>query len=315
MNIETQNAVEDNEAVSFEVEEENSTEQTTEIPVVEKEETRTNVQEKEVSAQEDELTDYSDNVKKRINQLTAKRKQALEEAQAALQYAQQQKSENENLKKRLNDLDQGYINEYGTRVESQNDQAKRLFKEAYDSGDSEKMAEAQDVLAKLAIEKERLRIQKARSEQNVAQQQQQEQQAQQQAQQQPQQPPKVEDLDPKLQTWMKSNNWFGTDMVMTGAAQGLHQQLVGSEGFDPTSDDYYAEIDKRMKESFPNKFQEKRQNAQTVAPATSNGRSVKSGRKKTVELSPGQVAFAKKMNIPLERYAKEVAKLEAGRQS
>ena len=112
---------------------------------------------------------------------------------------------------------------------------------------------------------------------------------------------------------MKDNKWFGADMVMTGAAQGLHQQLVGSEGFDPTSDEYYAEIDKRMKDSFPNKFQDKRQNAQAVAPATSNGRSVKSGRKKTVELTPGQVAFAKKMNIPLDRYAKEVVKLEAGR--
>jgi len=108
---------------------------------------------------------------------------------------------------------------------------------------------------------------------------------------------------------MKSNTWFGTDMVMTGAAQGLHQQLVGSEGFDPTSDDYYAEIDKRMKDNFPNKFQEKRQNVQAVAPATSSGQ-VKSGRKKTVQLSPGQVAFANKMNIPLERYAKEVAKIE-----
>ena len=124
-----------------------------------------------------------------------------------------------------------------------------------------------------------------------------------------QQAPKVEDLDPKLQTWMKNNEWFGSDMIMTGAAQGLHQQLVGSEGFDPTSDDYYAEIDKRMRDSFPNKFQDKRQNVQAVAPATSSGQ-VKSGRKKTVQLTPGQVAFANKMNIPLERYAKEVAKIE-----
>jgi hypothetical protein len=96
---------------------------------------------------------------------------------------------------------------------------------------------------------------------------------------------------------------------MTRGAQAIHEQLVGSEGFDPTSDEYYAEIDKRMRQEFPHKFQAQRQNAQTVAPASS-GRSVKSGRKKTVELTPGQVAFAKKMNIPLERYAKEVAKLD-----
>ena len=309
MNIENQNAVEENEVVSVDVEETEQQTSQSEIPVVpQKEEPRTDVQEKQTSEQTDELEDYSENVKKRINQLTAKRKQALEEADAAMQYAQQQKKENDQLKQQLSNLDKGYISEYGTRVESQTDQAKKLFKEAYEAGDSEKMAEAQDVMAKLAIEKERLRIQKARSEQEV--------QPQQKQQHQPpkrQQAPKVEDLDPKLQNWMKSNTWFGSDMVMTGAAQGLHQQLVGSEGFDPTSDEYYAEIDKRMRDSFPNKFQDKRQNAQAVAPATSNGRSVKSGRKKTVELSPGQVAFAKKMNIPLERYAKEVAKIESRR--
>ena len=304
MNVENQNAVEENEVVAIDVEETNNQTTTSEIPTVpEKEETRTNVQEKE---QSDELEDYSENVKKRIIQLTSKRKQALEEADAAMQFAQQQKKENEELKQKLSNLDKGYITEYGTRVETQTDQAKKLFKEAYEAGDSEKMAEAQDVMAKLAIEKERLRIQKARAEQEV-------QQPQPEQTSQRQQAPKVEDLDPKLQTWMKSNTWFGSDMVMTGAAQGLHQQLVGSEGYDPTSDEYYAEIDKRMRDSFPNKFQDKRQNAQAVAPATSNGRAVKSGRKKTVELSPGQVAFAKKMNIPLERYAKEVAKIESRR--
>ena len=309
MNIENQNAVEENEVVSVDVEETEQQTSQSEIPVVpQKEEPRTDVQEKQTSEQTDELEDYSENVKKRINQLTAKRKQALEEADAAMQYAQQQKKENDQLKQQLSNLDKGYISEYGTRVESQTDQAKKLFKEAYEAGDSEKMAEAQDVMAKLAIEKERLRIQKARSEQELQPQQKQQEQPPQR-----QQAPKVEDLDPKLQNWMKSNTWFGSDMVMTGAAQGLHQQLVGSEGFDPTSDEYYAEIDKRMRDSFPNKFQDKRQNAQAVAPATSNGRSIKSGRKKTVELSPGQVAFAKKMNIPLERYAKEVAKIESRR--
>jgi hypothetical protein len=308
MNIENQNAVEENEIVSVDVEEAEQQASQSEIPVVpEKETNRTDVQVDEKKEETDEHEQYSEKVQKRINQLTAQRKQALEEAQAAYQYAQQTKQENDNLNAKLTNLDKGYINEYGTRVESQTEQAKRLFKEAHEAGDSDKMAEAQDVLAKLAIEKERLRIQKARAEQEVQQPQQQEQVPQK------QQAPRVEDLDPKLQTWMKSNTWFGTDMVMTGAAQGLHQQLVGSEGFDPTSDEYYAEIDKRMRDSFPNKFQDKRQNVQAVAPATSNGRAVKSGRKKTVELSPGQVAFAKKMNIPLERYAKEVAKIESRR--
>ena len=191
MNVENQNAVEENEVVAIDVEETNNQTTTSEIPTVpEKEETRTNVQEKE---QSDELEDYSENVKKRINQLTAKRKQALEEADAAMQFAQQQKKENEELKQKLSNLDKGYITEYGTRVETQTDQAKKLFKEAYEAGDSEKMAEAQDVMAKLAIEKERLRIQKARAEQEV-------QQPQPEQTPQRQQAPKVEDLDPKLQT-------------------------------------------------------------------------------------------------------------------
>jgi DNA repair exonuclease SbcCD ATPase subunit len=254
-----------------------------------------------------ELENYSENVQKRINQLTAKRKQAIEEAEAAYQYAQQVQNQNEEMKRRLQELDQGYINEYGSRVESQLDQAKRLLKEARDIGDIDKEMEAQDLLARLAIERERLRVQKARQEQ--AAQQPQEQQAQMP---QRQQAPRQEDLDPKLQTWLgKNENWFGKDMVMTRGAQAIHETLVGAEGYDPTSDEYYAEIDRRMRREFPHKFQAQRQNAQAVAPA-STGRSVKSGRKKTVELTPGQVAFAKKMNIPLERYAKEVAKLEKG---
>ena len=123
--------------------------------------------------------------------------------------------------------------------------------------------------------------------------------------------PREQDLDPKLRSWMSKNeSWFNKDAVMTGGVKAIHDKFVGVEDYDPTSDEYYAEIDRRMRKEFPHKFQEQRQNAQTVAPASA-GRSVKSGRKKTVELTPGQVAFAKKMNIPLERYAKEVAKLDS----
>ena len=115
--------------------------------------------------------------------------------------------------------------------------------------------------------------------------------------------------DPKLKSWLSKNSWFGPDRVMTRGAQAVHEQLVLEEGFDPSTDEYYKEIDARMKKEFPHKFQEKRANVQAVTPAP-NGRSVKSGRKKSVQLSPGQVAFANKMRIPLETYAKEVAKLE-----
>ena len=257
-------------------------------------------------ASDEELENYSGNVQKRINQLTAKRKQAMEEAEAAYQYAQQIQQQNEQMKARLQKLDQGYTNEYGARVESQMDQAKKLIREARDVGDIDKETEAMSLLQRLAIEQERVRVQKQRSEQQVDV----PQEAPTQQPQQRQAIPREEDLDPKLRSWISKNeSWFNKDAVMTGGVKAIHEQLVGVEDYDPTSDEYYAEIDKRMRKEFPHKFQSQRQNAQAVAPASS-GRSVKSGRKKTVELTPGQVAFAKKMNIPLERYAKEVAKLD-----
>ena len=258
-------------------------------------------------ASDEELENYSGNVQKRINQLTAKRKQAMEEAEAAYQYAQQVQQQNEQMKARLQQLDQGYTNEYGARVESQMDQAKKLIREARDVGDIDKETEAMSLLQRLAIEQERVRVQKQRTEQQVDV----PQEAPAQQPQQKQAIPREEDLDPKLRSWMaKNESWFNKDAVMTGGVRAIHEQLVGVEDYDPTSDEYYAEIDRRMRKEFPHKFQEQRQNAQTVAPASA-GRSVKSGRKKTVELTPGQVAFAKKMNIPLERYAKEVAKLDS----
>ena len=258
-------------------------------------------------ASDEELESYSGNVQKRINQLTAKRKQAMEEAEAAYQYAQQVQQQNEQMKARLQQLDQGYTNEYGARVDSQMEQAKKLLREARDVGDIDKETEAVSLLQRLAIEQERVRVQKQRTEQQFAVQQE----APAQQPQQRQAVPREEDLDPKLRSWMaKNESWFNKDAVMTGGVKAIHEQLVGVEDYDPTSDEYYAEIDRRMRVEFPHKFQSQRQNAQAVAPASS-GRSIKSGRKKTVELTPGQVAFAKKMNIPLERYAKEVAKLDS----
>ena len=267
-------------------------------PVVEKEEERTNVRTQE---SDDELDEYSENVQKRINQLTAKRKQALEEADAAYKYAEQQKKQNEELQKKLEQLNTGYTSEFSNRIEAQSEQAKKLYKEAFDAGDAEKMSEATKLMGKLAIEDERLRLQKLRTENAGAEK----------NEGQPQTPqreaPQNQEIDPKLQSWLDKNTWFAKDMVMTRGAQALHEIVVG-EGFDPSTDDYYNEIDKRLRVEFPQKFQSDRKVAQTVAPA--NGKAVTSGRKKQIELTPGQVAFAKKMRIPLEQYAKEVAKIE-----
>jgi len=270
--------------------------------VVEKEEERTNVR---TEQSDDELDEYSENVQKRINQLTAKRKQALEEADAAYRYAEDQKKQNEELQKQLQQLNSGYTSEFGNRIEAQSAQAKKLYKEAFDAGDAEKMSEASDLMAKLAIENERLRIQKLRTENagtkaNEGQSKENQPQA--------RQAQEKQELDPKLQAWLNKNTWFGQDMVMSRGAQAIHEQIVSVDGFDPSTDEYYKEIDKRMRIEFPHKFQSDRKVAQTVAPA--NGKAVSSGRKKQIELTPGQVAFAKKMRIPLEQYAKEVAKIE-----
>lgn len=261
------------------------------------EKTRTNVQD------DDELDQYSENVQKRIRKLTAARRQAEEEASAAVQYIQQVQAQNEEYKKRLSTVNTGYMSEYEGRISSQESQAKRALTEAYEAGDYDKVADAQQAISQIAIEKERLRVQKSRSQAQSVQQQQVPQQ-----QQQPQ--PRQQQRDPKLESWIGKNKWFGQDKVMTGAARAIHEALVAEEGYDPTSDEYYAEIDKRMRREMPQKFQGDKKNVQSVTPAGSGNRSLKSGRKKQVELNPGQVRLAERLGVPLDKYAAQVAKLE-----
>ncbi len=261
------------------------------------EKTRTNVQD------DDELDQYSENVQKRIRKLTAARRQAEEEASAAVQYIQQVQAQNEEYKKRLSTVNTGYMSEYEGRISSQEAQAKRALTEAYEAGDYDKVADAQQAISQIAIEKERLRVQKSRSQAQSVQQQQVPQQ-----QQQPQ--PRQQQRDPKLESWIGKNKWFGQDKIMTGAARTIHETLVAEEGYDPTSDEYYAEIDKRMRREMPQKFQGDKKNVQSVTPAGSGNRSLKSGRKKQVELNPGQVRLAERLGVPLDKYAAQVAKLE-----
>ena len=272
-------------------------------------ESRTNVRNK--SSGDDELDNYSDSVKRRINQLTAKRKQASEEAQAAYEYADKIQKENESMKTRLQQVSAGYNSEAEGRLKAQEAQATRAYAEASEAGDYDRAAKAQQALAQIAVAKDKVRSQKSQLERQGQQQnaqRQQQTQAPQQPQQQQQQAAPARDR--KLDGWLDKNSWFGSDRIMTRTAQAIHETLVLEEDYDPTSDDYYKEIDSRMRKEMPQKFKEKRSNAQTVAPASGNGRSVKSGRKKSVELSPGQVAFAKKMRIPLDKYAREVAKID-----
>ena len=198
------------------------------------------------------------------------------------------------------------MSEYEGRVTTQEAQAKRALAEAHEAGDYEKLADAQTAISQIAIEKERLRLQKQRSEQQAKEYAAQQEQAQQQPRQQAPQPQR----DPKLESWLEKNKWFGSDKVMTGAARAIHETLVAEEGYNPTTDEYYAEIDRRMRSEMPNKFASNKKNVQSVTPSGNGSRSLVNGRKKQVDLNPGQVALANKLKIPLEKYAAEVAKLE-----
>ena len=256
----------------------------------------------EVAPQEEELEEYSAGVKKRIGDLTHKWREAERQQQTAVQFAENVRRENENLKQRLDNLDKGYQEEFGERVSSQLNSAKKLLKEAHESGDVDKIVDAQEALSNLSLEKTKL----ARAQKEVAEQPQQPQQPVAQPQQPVAQP--TAQPDPKAQSWAEKNDWFGNDEVMTYAAFGVHRRLIEDEGFDPQSDEYYAEIDKRMASEFPHKFGQKTQSnggSRKVASAEASASRNKSGRK-TVRLTPSQVAIAKRLNVPLEEYAKYV---------
>jgi len=299
------------EAQEQEVEEVTSVEIEDDSEVIEESSEEQQASSDEDSDDEQELRDYeSPNKKKkdpqrRIKHLTALRKKAEEEAAAAVEYAQQVKAQNDEYKKRLSTLDKGYMSEYEGRVTTQEAQAKRALAEAHEAGDYEKLADAQSAISQIAIEKERLRLQKQRSQQQAQEYAAQQEQVQQQPRQQAPQPQR----DPKLESWLEKNKWFGQDKVMTGAARAIHETLVAEEGYAPTTDEYYSEIDRRMRSEMPNKFASGKKNVQSVTPSGNGTRSLVNGRKKQVDLNPGQVALASKLGIPLEKYAQEVQKL------
>jgi len=253
----------------------------------------------------DELETYSKGVQKRISRLTEKYRKEERDRQEAVRVAQQLLQEKQQLEGRLKQLDSGYLNEYGARIEAQVTSARRNYKDAYDAGDTDKMIEAQEALARATSDKDRYEIAKQRADQRLQAPEQQQTQQQYVPQQQQQQAAPA--VDQKAQGWAEKNTWFGQDEVMTYAAFGVHRRLVEEEGFDPQSDEYYSEIDRRMRSEFPNKLKvEKRSGNSQVAPAGSSAsRSTKSGRR-TVKLSPSQIAIAKKLNVPLEEYAKYV---------
>ena len=251
------------------------------------------------TANEDELDEYSSGVKSRINELTKRFREEERQKQSAIEYAENIQKENADLKSRMEALDKNYLEQFESRVSSELETAKRVLKEAHETGDIDKLVEAQEALAELTLQKTTAKSSKEASV--VAEREEQP------APQAAPQPAPQQAVDPKAEKWAKENEWFGQDEVMTYAAFGIHRRMVEDEGFDPTSDEYYAEIDNRLRTEFPNKFDSKAKSngGRKVASAESSASRKKSGRK-TVRLTPSQVAIAKRLNVPLEEYAKYV---------
>jgi len=262
-------------------------------------ETESEETEQKADNDDDELASYSESVQRRIRTLTGKYREEERQRQAALEYAEGVKKQNEELQARLNKLDESYVGEFGTRLESQVIAAKEAYKKAYDEGDADAMFEAQQNISRLALEQAKYDQIKERGQQQV-----------QQPVEAPQAAPRQQapaKPDPKAEAWASRNEWFGADQTMTYAAFGIHRQLIEDEGFDPTSDEYYTELDRRVRTEFPHKFKEAVRDAgPRVASAESTAsKSSKKGRR-TVKLTPSQIAIAKRLNVPLEEYAKYV---------
>lgn len=269
-------------------------------------------------AEEEEVEQYSESVQKRINRLTKKMREAERNEQEAIGYAQQVQAESEKIKTRLKQVDHGYMSEYSGRLAAEEKAAEEALKQAVRSADPEATVSSQSRLTEIQVQKSKLeeakRVSEARAQQQQAAQQQQQQQPQQ------QQPPQQQiQRDPRAEEWARKNKWFSMantpdrDVAMTGAARAIHEVLVEEEGFDPTSDEYYDEIDLRIRDMFPNNFSGSepasqtngtaRRGAQTVAGAS---RSRTGRNRRQVKLSPSQRAIAAKLGVPESEYAKYV---------
>jgi len=286
----------ENEEKEFEVEEEPSTE--VEVPEQENDSVEAS---DNTNDSDDQFKKAESATQKRIDRLTKKMREAERREQEAINYARNVQTEAEQLKQRMNNLDSSYVSEFSTRVTAQMDQAENELSRAMELGDTKAAVEAQRKITALAIQADR--AEQAKSEQaRHTQQAQQYAEYQKQHVQQPAQPKRP---DPKAEKWALKNSWFGDDQAMTYAVFGIHKKLIEQEGFDPQSDEYYTELDRRMADEFPHKLKsQSKRPAQTVASASRTATTGRSGKK--VRLTPSQVAIAKKLGVPLEEYAKYV---------
>ena len=249
----------------------------------------------------DELKEYSDGVQKRIAKLTRKMREAERQKEEAIAFAESAKKSQSELQNRLSKLDKSYVSEFESRVSTNLSAAKQALKTAIEAQDVEGQVKAQEQIATLTMDAARLSSLKTQAEApkeekevNIT----------------PQRSTQSTVTDPRAEEWAANNAWFGNDSAMTYTAFDIHKKLVEEEGYDPKSDEYYAEVDKRIRVEFPHKFDkmentstERAKPAQTVASAK---RSASTGRKRTVKLTPSQVAIAKRLGVPLEDYAKQL---------
>jgi len=277
-----------------------------EIEVEQVKEEPVEVKTEEKVEKKEELEQYSEGVQKRIAKLTRKMREAERQREEALTYARTAKVEKEAAVKKLSKLDKSYVSEFEKRVTTNMSAARQALKIAIEAGDVDAQVNAQEQLALLSSESAQLgKLKTIEAEEaevskkvNITPQQ-------------ARQPNNYNNVptDAKAEDWASKNSWFGNDSAMTYTAFDIHKKLVEEEGYDPKSDDYYVEVDKRIRIDFPHKFgkiegntTERAKPAQNVASAK---RSASTGRKKTVSLSPSQVAIAKRLGVPLEDYAKQ----------
>jgi len=248
----------------------------------------------------DEVQEYSEGVQKRIAKLTRKMREAERQKEEAIAFAEATNKQKNELEGRLSKLDKSYTSEFESRVKNSMVAAKQALKNAIEAQDIEGQVKAQEQIASLTMDAARLSAMKVAAESkpkevNVT----------------PQQTRQPTQSDPMAEAWASDNPWFGNDSAMTYTAFDIHKQLVEKEGFDPKSREYYAEVDKRIRVEFPHKFDkiednttERTKPVQNVASAKRSA-STSKGRK-TVKLTPSQVAIAKRLGVPLEEYAKQL---------
>jgi len=248
----------------------------------------------------DELKEYSEGVQKRIAKLTRKMREAERQREEAVTYAQTVTQQKNNAEKRLSRLDKSYVSEFESRVTTSMAAAKLALKNAIESQNVEAQIAAQEQLANLSVENARLNSMKIVNDEPKEKE----------VRVNPQQQQPTQQSDPRAEQWATKNAWFGNDTAMTYTAFDIHKKLVEQEGYDPKSDEYYEEVDSRIRLEFPHKFDkiegtttERVKPTQAVASAK---RSATTGRKKIVKLSPSQVAIAKRIGVPLEEYAKQL---------